>query len=220
MNPQELNLADIKSSIAVDGYIPKPKHVRVKKHSEKYNKKAYEKAREKGNWHCEYCDIDVLLIRKKQHLKTLKHEMALENAEVKPEEVIFKQIVALMAQLHNEHNIHPEFVFNNHHSTHRIFIDDASVKRCQEEELREGGDCKNYCINETMPVKYITKEDCECDVCSEAPKPKKIKINKKPWPIQQPEPIQDPEPIQEPIVEEEEAPKPKKKLIRKPKGVE
>ena len=174
------SLTDIKSSVAVDGYIPKPKFVRVKEHSEKYNKKAYEKAREKGHFHCDYCDVDVLEIRKKQHLKTMKHELAVANSEVKPEDLLISQLVALATKLRNEFNITPELVWNNINPTMRILVDEASVKNCENWEHIDAEKIKRVCINEDKPIVYLNERGCTCENCEEAPKPKKKIIKKKP----------------------------------------
>ena len=179
MSSQELNVTNSNTSVAISGYIEKANVVRIKQHSEKYNKKAYEKAREKGNWHCEHCNIDVLLIRKKQHLKTVKHENAVANSKVTPQDAIINQIVELVTKLQNDHNIIPELIWKNLNPTHKINIEDASIKRCEESENIEETTSMCFTINKTKPIQNLTKDGCGCGVCY-VPKIKKIKINKKP----------------------------------------
>jgi hypothetical protein len=217
-------------NISISAWVEKAKTVSAKKLSDKYNKKAYEKAK-LNKYTCEFCNVEVLSMRKKQHEKSITHinnekDYADKLSSIPQEDILISEIKAHLQRLKNDYFIVPNFIWNNVNPNMTIYVNDAGIKRCENIENFNPGKTQHIHINTHEEVRYEKTVGCDCDVCgnnsekedseeeSESeeeavieppkPQPKKIIIKKKVI-------------IEEPIIEEpimEEKPKPKKRLIR------
>jgi len=215
-------------NISISAWVEKAKTVSAKKLSDKYNKKAYEKAK-LNKYTCVCCNVDVLSMRQKQHEKSKTHIDAVNDSAIKPEDILISEIKARLQQLQNDYFIVPNFIWNNQQPNMTIYVNNASLKRCENIENYNALKTAYITINTDEEVRYEKTVGCYCDVCdnnsekedsedeSESeeeavieppkPQPKKIIIKKKPLMVVKQEPI-----IEESIMEEK--PKPKKRLIR------
>ena len=188
-------------NISISAWVEKAKTVSAKKLSDKYNKKAYEKAK-LNKYTCECCNVEVLSMRKKQHEKSLTHisnekDYADKLSAIPEEETLINEIKARLQRLKNDYFIVPDFIWNNQNPNMTIYVNDASIKRCENIENFNAPKKGYITINTHEEVRYEKRVGCDCHVCGNNSEKEAV--------------------IEEPIIEEpimEEKPKPKKRLIR------
>jgi hypothetical protein len=199
-------------NISISAWVEKAKTVSAKKLSDKYNKKAYEKAK-LSLYTCVCCNVDVKCMTRKQHEKSITHinNERLYDAELAatPRPVLLiKEIQSLLQRLKNDYCIVPEFIWNNVNPNMTVYVNDDSYVRCKEMENFKPLKHEYIHINTNKEVMYEKTIGCDCDVCyveseeeSESeeeavieppkPQPKKIIIKKKPLMEVKQEPIID-----------------------------
>jgi len=87
-------------------------------------------------------------------------------------QALIDNIVSNMEVLRNVYGITPEFIWNNISPTHRICVNDDSVKRCEEWEHFEPQDHISVSVNEGKPNTFIDEvyDGCCNSCCEEAEK--------------------------------------------------
>jgi hypothetical protein len=84
------------------------------------------------------------------------------------QQLLINDIVSYMEVLKNVYGITPEFIWNNLNPTHRIYVNDDSIKRCQEHPNIEANKRMSISINVGKEVTFVeTDKDCYCHVCDE-----------------------------------------------------
>jgi hypothetical protein len=95
-------------------------------------------------------------------------------------QALINDIVSYMEVLRNVYGITPEFIWNNISATHRICVNDDSIKRCDDWEHSEPGNYIGASINEGKTTTFIDNyKDCGCEACDEAEEEeaKKLQFN-------------------------------------------
>ena len=97
-------------------------------------------------------------------------------------QALIDDIVSYMEVLRNVYGITPEFIWNNISATHRICINDDSIKRCDDWKHFEPQNYIGAFINEGKPTTFIDNyKDCDCYGCEacdeEAEKHEQIQFN-------------------------------------------
>ena len=86
----------------------------------------------------------------------------------KPQALI-NDIVSYLEVLRNVYGITPEFIWNNINPTHRIHVNDDSIKRCDEWEHFDPENYSSASVNVGKESKFIDNfNECWCETCADA----------------------------------------------------
>jgi hypothetical protein len=94
------------------------------------------------------------------------------------QQALINDIVSYMEVLRNIYGITPEFIWNNINPTHRIYVNDDSVERCEDWEHIEPEHISGASINKGKQITFIDESCSSCNSCNdEEEKAKDIQFN-------------------------------------------